>query len=461
MTDFQSSFNEPSEEALFRYQVLSRIFAREHRGEKRSLTIKDVAGEDHITANGKSRTICSRTLYRWLDLFETHGFSGLIPKQRAPLQGSQALPPKLIEFFVNQKTADPSTSVPEIIRRAEMKGIISTIQDVNRVTAWRTLKRMGVDVSRRKTSEHPDRRRFSYPHRMQMVLCDGKHFRAGPGRLRRVALFFLDDSSRMGLHVVVGSSENAELFLRGLYETILSYGFMDAIFVDNGSGFTAHDSIEVLRKLNILFIHGTSGYPEGHGKIERFNRTVKEQAIRLFNGNPEIDPECSALELRLRHYLHQRYNLSPHESLDKNCPWSCFHDDKKAPYFPESQDHLRQAFILHTKRRVSKDNVVALGGVYYEVVRGYAGARVLLHRNMLDHSVSIIHQGRLVRLTVLDPHINARAKRSKTRLRKEQGDVFLPKSSAQLAFDQDMRPIVEPDGGFIRPPNPFLKEEQT
>jgi hypothetical protein len=39
---------------------------------------------------------------------------------------------------------------------------------------------------------------------MQMVLCDGKHFRAGAARLRRVALFFLDDATRMGLHVVVG-----------------------------------------------------------------------------------------------------------------------------------------------------------------------------------------------------------------------------------------------------------------
>ena len=45
----------------------------------------------------------------------------------------------------------------------------------------------------------------------------------------------------MGLHVVVGTSENAELFLRGLYETMLSYGMMDALFVDRGPGFVATD----------------------------------------------------------------------------------------------------------------------------------------------------------------------------------------------------------------------------
>ncbi|MCP4755421.1 MAG: transposase family protein, partial [Proteobacteria bacterium] len=328
MKNVQSQLDEPSNEALFRYQVLSQVFVQEHKGEKRSRAIKAVAAKEHVSVDGKYRTICGRTIYRWLNLFEMHGFSGLIPAQRVPSQGSAALPRPLIDFIADQKTADPLASVPELIRRATLKGIITPDQNINRVTAWRTLKRMGIDVSRRKTTEHADQLRFSYPHRMQMVLCDGKHFRVGEGRLRRVALFFLDDSSRMGLHVVVGSSENKELFLRGLYETILSYGLMDALFVDNGSGFKANDAIEVLRKLNVLFIHGTAGYAEGHGKIERFNRTVKEQVIRLFNGNPEIDPDCAALELRLRHYLHQMYNLSPHESLDKNCPWSCFHDDK-------------------------------------------------------------------------------------------------------------------------------------
>ena len=172
----------------------------------------------------------------------------------------------------------------------------------------------------------------------------------------------------MGLHVVVGTSENAELFLRGLYETMLSYGMMDALFVDRGPGFVATDVVEVLRKLKILYIQGTAGYPQGHGKIERFNRTVKQQVLRHFDGNPEIDPHCGALELRLAHYLRKQYNLTPHESLGQQAPGACFYDDKKPLRFAQSQHHLRQAFILHTKRRVSNDNVLSLDGVFYEVI---------------------------------------------------------------------------------------------
>ena len=46
--------------------------------------------------------------------------------------------------------------------------------------------------------------------RMLMVLADGKHFRAGTARLKRVALVFLDDASRYGLDVVVGEARLAE-----------------------------------------------------------------------------------------------------------------------------------------------------------------------------------------------------------------------------------------------------------
>jgi transposase InsO family protein len=305
-----------------------------------------------------------------------------------------------------------------------------------------------------------DCRRFAYPHRMQMVLCDGKHFRAGAARLRRVALFFLDDATRMGLHVVVGTSENTQLFLRGLYETMLSYGMMDALFVDRGPGFVATDVSEVLRKLKILYILGTAGYPQGHGKIERFNRTVKQQVLRHFDGNPEIDPHCGALELRLAHYLRKQYNLTPHESLGQQAPGACFYDDKKPLRFAQSQHHLRQAFILHTKRRVSNDNVLSVGGIFYEVIRGHAQSWVMVHRNVLEGSVAILHQGRLVRLSPVDLHKNARQKRAKSYGQdKNQDQSVLTKSSAQMAFERDMRPVIDIDGGFADPQKKLKKDE--
>ncbi len=452
MQNAQSPPSEPSVDALFRYQVISQVFVRERNGQVRSKAVKAVARLDHFDADNTLRRVSRRSIYRWLAAFEAQGFSGLSPAKRTPVKDSLVLSRPLIHFFKSQKTDDPLASVPELIRRAQINGLVDPDMSINRVTVWRALQRMGIDTRRRKTPKHRDSRRFAYPHRMQMALCDGKHFRAGAARLRRVALFFLDDSSRMGLQVVVGTSETAKLFLRGVYETILDYGLMEALFVDNGSGFIAHDAIDVLRKLGVLFIHGTAGYPEGRGKIERFNRTAGDQLLRLLDGNPQVDPSCGALELRLRHYLRQQYNLTPHESLAQKTPWSCFGDDEKPLRFAEDQKRLHQAFVLHTKRRVSNDNVVSLDGIAYEVIRGYAGTRLTLHRNTLDGSVAMVHQGRLVRLSPLEPHKNARDKRTSHVSDKENTQRIWPPSSAQMAFDRDMRPVIDPDGGFAAPP---------
>jgi hypothetical protein len=129
--------------------------------------------------------------------------------------------------------------------------------------------------------------------------------------------------------------------------------------------------------------------------------------------------------------------------------------------FAQSQHQLRQAFILHTKRLVSNDNVLSIDGVFYEVIRGHAGSRVMVHRNVLEDSVAIMHQGRLVRLSPVDLHKNAREKRARPQGQDQKQDrSALTKSSAQMAFERDMRPVIDTDGGFAGPQN-NLKEDES
>ena len=440
---------QPPEGALFRYQVVSQVLVRRKQGESRSVAVDAVAELIHVTLAGQTQKVSKRSIYRWLADFEDKGFAGLLPASRK-IKELSALPRHLLDFFKEQKDEDPRASVPELIRRAKSRNLVTADTNIDRVTVWRNLKRLGVATSRRKLKKNRDSRRFAHPHRMDMILCDGKHFRAGVGRRRRVVLFFIDDSSRLTLDAIVGTAESSQLFLRGLYRVIKKYGKMNTIFLDNGPGFIAHDTLDVLRKLKILFIHGTVAYPQGHGKIERFNQTAQEQLIRHLDGSPEIDPHCDALDHRFHHYLSQQYNQTPHESLGKNTPWTRFHNDARPLRFLESREQLRQAFILHEKRRVSNDNIVSFKGVAFEVPRGHAGEWILLRRDVLDDSLSIIHQGKVVAIAPVDLHANARAKRAKGDAQAEdQGP--LPKSSAQILFDRDVKPLVGADGGFSVP----------
>ncbi len=337
-------------EALFRYQVISMVLIRVSTGGVLSESIESVAGMRHLCPKGEERKVSKRSIYRWLDNYKKHGFKGLLPKKRRQTEDSMVLDRSVLDFFVAQKKNDPLVSIPELINRGKILGHIKPQDAVNRVTVWRALNRIGIQTSHRKSMKNRDSRRFAFPHRMDMVLCDGKHFRAGISRVRRVALFFLDDCTRNVLNVVVGTSETTNLFLRGLYGTIRKYGFMTSLFVDRGPGFKSDDAADMLRKLEILFILGSKGYPQGRGKIERFNRTASEQAIRFFNGNPEVDIDCQSLEQRLRHYIDNQYVNTPHEKLGGQTPLHCFQNDTRPLRFAESDDHLRRTFVLHSTR---------------------------------------------------------------------------------------------------------------
>jgi transposase InsO family protein len=138
---------------------------------------------------------------------------------------------------------------------------------------------------------------------MDMVLSDGKHFRAGMTRARRVVMFFLDDATRFLLHAVVGTSENALLFQRGLYELILKYGLFTAIYLDHGPGFIAEDTIAVIHGLGAILIHGEKAYAQGHGKIEKLNQTAKRAVLRGLDRRPDVDPDPLLAGMEIRRNL--------------------------------------------------------------------------------------------------------------------------------------------------------------
>lgn len=294
-------------------------------------------------------------------------------------------------------------------------------------------------------------RRFAYPHRMMMVMCDGKHFRAGATRKKRVALFFLDDATRRGLHVVVGTSENTELFLRGFYEMVLDCGYTNVIYVDNGAGFISGDTKLVIANLpHVHLINGTAGYPQGRGKLERFNRSALEAILRSLDGAAEVDPDCEALTLRLKHFLLEQYNNRPHESLGKRTPNECWNTDERALRFPTSVDELRDRFVVTEARKASKDHIISFEGVLYEVPRGRGGEWVEIQRHVLTGKLFILHDSRLVRLQPVDLTANAKTKRTREGINDDEpqsGDA-VPKTAATLAFERDFAPLVEPDGGF-------------
>jgi transposase InsO family protein len=459
--DEESPAAPPSPEALFRFFVVSQVLARVLRGERLAHAVALTAREVHPVSGGGSKLVGKRTIYRWLSLYNERGLAGLERKPRQRSNASLVLPPEFLAFLEEQKKLDVEASIPELIKRAKRLDKLPADARVSRQTVYRVCKRLGLSVERRKKLRDRDTRRFAFPHRLQAVLCDGKHFRAGAARLRRVVFFFLDDATRLALYAVVGTSETAQLLLRGLFEVIRRYGFMELLYLDRGPGGIAEDTGSVCARLDVSLVLGEARYPEGRGKIERFNRTAKKDVIRHLDRRPDVDPTCAALELRFHHYLHEIYNHEPHESLLCDgrllTPWERFSTDERELRLPESDRELRQAFVVPESRTVANDHCVPIDGIPHEVPRGVTG-KIVVHRSLLDDKAWVLHEGRLVEIRPVDLESNAYAARARGATPDEEILHPLPKSAAELAYEQDWGPLVEADGSFSLPDQPDREE---
>ena len=442
---------QPSEEALDRFRVVSDVLARQLRGKTRAEAVAAVADSLPQSLSGGSLKAQARTVYRWLAAFERDQIGGLERRSRLRTTSSVVLSERLLDFVAGQKQEDVQASLPELLRRAREVGVLAEAEPVDRTTLYRACLRLGISVQRRKGAKVRDSRRFAYPHRMDMLLSDGKHFRAGAPRAKRLAMFYLDDASRYGHDVVVGPSESKELFQRGLYQAIQCSGLSSAIYLDRGCGFIANDTVTVVQQLPSLLIHGERAYPEGHGKIERFHRTVNAAVLRHLDGRADVDSACGALELRLRHWLHQTYNHTEHESLGGLTPWQRFSKDECPLRFPESLDALRNSFVVHLERRVSADHVLSVDGTRYETPRGLAGSVVTVHRQVLDGTVRVLSKGHLVKLLPVDLSANAHTRRHRSGPSDDDPAPTPAKSAADLSFERDFAPVIDPDGGFSNP----------
>ena len=432
--------------AMFRFAVLSQVQVRVLAGQPRAEAIRQVAGLPHPRPDQRLWKVSRRSIYRWSSAYLAHGLAGLEPAPRTSVSASRVLDASLLEFFAEQKEQDPKASVPALIANAVHAGLLHREDEVDRTTVWRALRRLGVST-RRARKPPRDTRRFEMPHRLQLILCDGKHFRAGPNRTKRVALFFLDDASRYVPHVVVGPSETAILFLRGLLGLLQAVGIIDAVYFDNGSGFSALDSHEVLANLDIAYIHGTEGYPAARGKIERFNQTAETDFLRAL-ARPDVDPDCTSLEVRISEYLRQTYHPRVHAGL-KESPLRRYLDDERAlrPYADPAE--LRAKFVVSEERQVSNDHVIRFGGGEYEVPRGLAGQTIELVRDAFDSAdLRLEHEGRWIRLAAVDRHANARARRGTAAEAVEDEASSTPVTAAAKAVETALSPITQPDGGY-------------
>lgn len=124
---------------------------------------------------------------------------------------------------------------------------------------------------------------------------------------------------------------------------------MPSLYTDNGSGFVSDVMSSYLEAHGIRHIFGTPYHPQGRGKIERFNRSIKEKLCLVVYCSPEELKKAVAEAIPI-------YNATPHESLSNVSPNDVY-AGRKEEILKRRQEKKRLTLKRRKKYNLEERNI--------------------------------------------------------------------------------------------------------
>ena len=259
--------------------------------------------------------ISRKTGYKWLNRASLG--QQLCEQSRCPHRQPSKTASDIEQQILLVRESNPTwggRTIKAVLESAGVNGVPSA------KTCGNILKRNGC-IDPIASLEHKPCQRFEKAHCNELWQTDFKgDFLLGDGS-RCYPLDILDDHSRYALRVEPKSSASGvkESFIL----TFREFGLPNAILSDNGSqfagfkgGYTQFERF--LMDLDVLPIHGRAFHPQTQGKIERFHRTMKSEALR----HPIANMEEADKVLQTWRW---KYNeLRPHSALGMKTPGSVY-----------------------------------------------------------------------------------------------------------------------------------------
>jgi len=369
----------PSPVALMRYQAISAYLALDPRRGQRRAVLEQLAHKPWPHPDGHTVRYSAETLRQWVRRYRKGGLTALDDAPR-PQRGVQALTPEQIALFCKLKQEVPERSLDRLILIAEELGLVLP-DTVRRSTLHRTLQARGLSRRPRSESSTQDLDRFEAeaPNDLwQSDMLAGPWLPdpARPGKVRRAWLYaFLDDHSRLLLAGRFSFKEDLPALELVFRDALRRHGVPRRVYYDNGATYRSLHMQRVVAELGIhRLVYTTVRRPEGHGKIEAFNRLCTSAFIAEVRASSirTVEALNAAFEAWLVRYynknVHGETGQAPHErwrtGLDK-----VRHVDEEV---------LRRAFLWRETRTADKAGVLSLFGRKYQVGPDLARRKVTL-----------------------------------------------------------------------------------
>ena len=358
----------PSEMALLRYRAISAYLVLEPKRGQRTAVLKELASKSWTLEDGRSVSFAAETLRGWVRRYRRGGLDALEDHGRAK-PGVGVLTDAQKELVCRLKRDVPSRSIERIIDVAEELDLVEKGL-LKRSTVHRVLRSHGLSGRKRAASSTKDLDRFEAARPNDLWQSD---MMAGPwlpdpdrpGKQRRAWLHaWLDDHSRLLLAGRWAFKQDLHTLEITLREALRRCGRPRRLYYDNGGPYRSKHMAQIVAVLSGKTPIFTQPYrPEGHGKIEAFNRfcraafvdEVPASSIRTLD---ELNTAFAA-------WRELKYNRRHHAEI-QSTPWDRWRADIERV---ETVDErlLTEAFLFRAQRTTDKAGVLKLFGRQYQV----------------------------------------------------------------------------------------------
>jgi transposase InsO family protein len=385
--------------ALFRYSLIVPFLTEEEIewGVKGEL-VKRVVQQIHAIPFSRKSSLHESTIRRFLDIYRKHGFNGLKPKSRSDIGKSLKIPTDILDKAFTLKKEEPHRSARSIIRIMEAHNLAAPGL-VKASTLYRLFKQNDLVYKKLKVSSKQFKP-FQAEHPNQIWQSDVMY---GPylpdadrpeAKKRTYLVALLDDFSRMIVHAEFYWHERLPHLENTLHKAILKRGIPEALYVDNGQIFSAHQIDLICAELGIRKITCKPYSPEGKGKIERFFRTVRDQFLVELQHDPV--EHLHQLNNKFWAWLEQAYHLQAHSATNEP-PVVRWRQNVAGFLKNIDEKQLQNIFLWREKRHVDKLAQVSLQGLKFELASFLTGKTVEIRFNHFDLSEVLIYlDGRLM-----------------------------------------------------------------
>ncbi len=285
-----------------------------------AIEVEGRSAAEVIAAYGVSRS----WLYELLARYRTEGDAAFEPRSRRPHTFPRATPPDTVELVLR---LGKQLSDSGLDAGAETIGWHLTHHHqttLSRATIHRILARHGTvspEPAKRPKSSYI---RFAAEQPNQTWQSDFTHYRltrpdGRPGPDREI-ITWLDDHSRLALHVSAHARITGPLVLTSFRQAVDLHGFPASTLTDNGTVYTTRfaggrggrDHLEhELRRLGIVQKNSAPNHPTTCGKVERFQQTMK----KWLRAQPVQPTTIAELQTLLDLFTAEYNQHRPHRSL--------------------------------------------------------------------------------------------------------------------------------------------------